>query len=52
MAKRVRGEDGKMYKVKKPFYKRVWFWVLAIIFIAIVGNGLSGGNNDSAAEKS
>ncbi|HCR3611557.1 TPA: phage immunity protein, partial [Enterococcus faecium] len=30
MAKKVMGQDGKMYKVSKPFYKKVWFWVLAV----------------------
>ncbi|MGK3836849.1 Ltp family lipoprotein [Enterococcus faecium] len=46
MAKKVRGEDGRMYKVKKPFYKRVWFWLLAVVvvFIAI---GSQGGSDDA-----
>lgn len=46
MAKKVMGQDGKMYKVKKLFYKRVWFWLLAVVvvFIAI---GLQGGSDDA-----
>ncbi|HGF8027829.1 TPA: Ltp family lipoprotein [Enterococcus faecium] len=46
MAKKVMGQDGKMYKVKKPFYKRVWFWLLAVVvvFIAI---GSQGGSDDA-----
>lgn len=46
MAKKVRGEDGRMYKVEKPFYKRVWFWLLAVVvlFIAI---GSQGGSDDA-----
>ncbi|GEL13985.1 hypothetical protein FC15_GL001680 [Lapidilactobacillus concavus DSM 17758] len=46
--KKITGEDGKEYsvKVKKPFYKRVWFWVLAIIVIAVVGSKLGGGSSD------
>ena len=46
MAKKVMGQDGKMYKVSKPFYKRVWFWLLAVVvvFIAI---GSQGGSDDA-----
>lgn len=42
--KSVVGEDGKHYvvKEKKPFYKKVWFWVLAIILVAIIGSALGG----------
>ena len=39
MAKRVRGEDGKLYKVK-TFYKKVWFWILVVILVAAVGGSL------------
>ncbi|MEG1179939.1 MAG: DUF4352 domain-containing protein, partial [Oscillospiraceae bacterium] len=40
-------------KIKKPFYKTVWFWVLAIIVIAIIGNALGGGDDtDSKASES
>ncbi|EOH93140.1 DUF4352 domain-containing protein [Enterococcus pallens] len=46
--KRVTGEDGKTYvvKEKKPFYKRVWFWILAIIVVIIVIGGLGGESED------
>lgn len=43
-----------MSKIKKPFYKRVWFWVIAIIVIAGIGMGgsdenpTSGGSKDSS----
>lgn len=40
------GEDGKMYKVKKPFYKRIWFWVLAVIIVLAIGGSLGGESND------
>lgn len=52
MAKKVKGADGRMYKVKKPFYKRVWFWLLAIvvIFIAIGSQGGSDDTKNTAAE--
>lgn len=35
-------------KIKKPFYKKVWFWVLAVVLIGIIGGGL--GDEDSANE--
>ncbi len=46
------GQDGKMYKVKKPFYKRVWFWLLAVVvvFIAIGSQGGSDDAKNSVAE--
>lgn len=47
MAKKVTGEDGKTYKVKKPFYKRVWFWILVVILVVILGNSLGGGKSDN-----
>lgn len=52
MAKKVRGEDGRMYKVKKPFYKRLWFWLLAVVvvFIAIGSQGGSDDNKNTVAE--
>ncbi len=49
MAKKVMGQDGKMYKVKKPFYKKVWFWVLAVILIVIIGSALNGGSDSNKA---
>lgn len=29
-------------KIKKPFYKKVWFWVLAVIVVAAIGGSLGG----------
>ncbi|EGP4853643.1 MULTISPECIES: DUF4352 domain-containing protein [Enterococcus] len=49
MAKKVMGQDGKMYKVKKPFYKRVWFWVLIVLLFFGIGGALSGGENKDSA---
>lgn len=42
--KKVIGEDGKTYvmKEKKPIYKRVWFWILAVIIVAGIGGALGG----------
>ena len=36
-------------KVKKPFFKKIWFWVVAIIAVAVGGNALSGGTQDDHA---
>ncbi|WP_430612482.1 DUF4352 domain-containing protein [Enterococcus sp. DIV0876] len=44
MAKKVMGTDGKYYKVKKPFYKRVWFWIVVVILVAGIGGVLGGGD--------
>lgn len=50
MAKKIKGEDGKNYVEKKPFYKRVWFWVVVIVLIfAVIG---SAGNNSSSTSSS
>lgn len=56
MAKKVMGQDGKMYKVKKPFYKKIWFWVLVVIVVVGFGSALGGGSDkkeasDTADEK-
>lgn len=50
--KKVTGEDGKTYvmKEKKPFYKKVWFWILVVIVVAGIGGSLGGGDKDKAAD--
>lgn len=49
--KKIVGEDGKQYvvKEKKPFYKRVWFWILAVVVLFIAIGALSG--EDGKAKK-
>lgn len=49
MGKKVMGSDGKMYKVKKPFYQRVWFWVLVVILIISFSGALGSSNNENAS---
>jgi len=51
MSKKVVGPDGKTYKVEKPFYKRVWFWILAIIIVIGISGAL-GGNSSSDSSSS
>ncbi|HIX69293.1 MAG TPA: DUF4352 domain-containing protein [Candidatus Enterococcus stercoravium] len=50
--KKVTGEDGKTYvmKEKKPIYKRIWFWVLAVLVVAGVASSLGGGDDNNAAK--
>jgi len=49
MTKKIKGEDGNYYKVKKPFYKKVWFWILVVVLVAGIGGALGGGDNSSAS---
>lgn len=51
MANRIIGEDGKTYtmKVKKPFYKKIWFWVLAVVVLIIIGGSLGGNEKKSSS---
>lgn len=40
-------------KKGKPFYKRVWFWILVVIVIAVLGNLATGkGSDNSSSEDS
>lgn len=47
--KKVTGADGKTYTVKekKPFYKKIWFWVVVVIIVLGAG-GMAGGSDDKA----
>lgn len=40
MKKTFVDENGKEYvaKIKKPFYKKIWFWVLIVVLIAAIGS--------------
>lgn len=51
MAKKITGEDGKVYVEKKPFYKRVWFIALIVVIIiaALIPKG--GKDSDTTAGK-
>ncbi|WEV56171.1 Ltp family lipoprotein [Ligilactobacillus acidipiscis] len=50
--KQITGEDGKKYTVKekKPFYKRVWFWILVIVVVFIGVGSMGGGSDDKAGD--
>jgi hypothetical protein len=47
MAKKISDENGNTYVQKKPFYKRVWFWVVVVVVIVVIGLGNMGGSKDS-----
>ena len=34
-------------KEKKPIYKKVWFWVLAVIILGAIGAGMGGTKNQA-----
>ncbi len=54
MAKKtIKGEDGKVYTVKKekPLYKKVWFWVVVLFVIGAIGN-IFDGDDDKASNDS
>lgn len=34
---------------KKPFYKRVWFWVIAVIVVIIFAGAIGGGGDEGSA---
>ena len=36
MSKKITDQDGNVYIQKKPFYKRVWFIVLAAIVLILI----------------
>lgn len=48
--KRLFDEDGNEVKgkIKKPFYKKWWFWGLVVLAIGVAGSG--GNDNDNTAD--
>ena len=52
MAKKIKDENGNTYVQKKPFYKRVWFWIVAVIAIFIIGGALGCGSDDTSSNSS
>lgn len=50
MAKKIQGDDGKTYVEKKPFYKRVWFWVVVVILAFAIGGAMGSNSNGGTKE--
>lgn len=50
--KKLYDENGNVVKgkIKKPFYKKIWFWVLIIILVAAIGGGMGGDETNTASE--
>lgn len=48
--KKLYDENGNVVrgKIKKPFYKKVWFWIVVVLLVFIFGN--LGSSDDSASE--
>lgn len=52
MSKKITDENGNTYVQKKPFYKRVWFWILAIIVVIAIGSSMGGDSDTSSTGSS
>lgn len=52
MSKKIKDENGNVYVKKKPFYKRIWFWILAIIVIFAIGGAIGGGSGSDTSSTS
>ncbi|WP_208422146.1 DUF4352 domain-containing protein [Latilactobacillus fragifolii] len=52
MSKKITDENGNTYVQKKPFYKRIWFWILVVIVVAIGGSALGGNKNNGGKQVS
>jgi hypothetical protein len=44
--------DGYKLKKKKPIYKRIWFWILAVVLVAIIASVAGGGDEDATVSGS
>lgn len=49
MSKKITGEDGKVYVEQKPFYKRVWFWIVVVVLVVVIGGTLGSGSDDDSS---
>jgi len=47
MSKEIKGENGKTYVQKKPFYKKFWFWLLVVVLIIIFSSATGSSDSDS-----
>lgn len=46
MTKKIKDQNGNTYVEKKPFYKRIWFW-LVIVILLLIGFGSASTSNNS-----
>lgn len=52
MAKKNKKENKNVYVAKKPFYKRVWFWFIAVLAIIVIGGAVGGGSDPDTSSTS
>ena len=52
MTKKIKKENGNVRVAKKPFYKRVWFWALAILAIIVIGGAVGSGSDSDTSSAS
>lgn len=52
MSKKIKDENGNVYVQKKPFYKKVWFWLLVVIVVICAGGALGGGDGSKSSDSS
>lgn len=52
MTKKITDKNGDTYVEVKPWYKRWWVWVLAIIVLLFIIGSASGGSDNSSSSKS
>lgn len=48
LVKKIKDQSGNVYVLKKPFYKRFWFWIL-LLFLIVCGVALSGGETEKSS---
>lgn len=51
MAKKIVDENGNVYVQKKPFYKRVWFWLVAIVVLLVLVGSSGSSDKQNAGNK-
>lgn len=51
MSKKIKDENDKTYVMKKPFYKRVWFWIVAVIVVFLAIGMFGGGSEEEPKAK-
>jgi hypothetical protein len=52
MTKKIKKENENVYVAKKPFYKKAWFWVLAILAIIVIGGAVGSGSDPDTSPTS
>lgn len=51
IGKQVINDSGHPKKVHKPFFKKIWFWLLVVIVLILGGNVIKGGGSEKETLK-